>query len=74
MGHAVSDTDLTCTFAPDTEAFGGGPAEGCAAFECSNCGCAMAFSAEGPSWFDGEPPHRARFRYCPQCGARVVRP
>lgn len=74
MGHAVSDTDLTCTFVPDIEASDGGPAEGCCAFECSNCGCGMAFSVDGASWFDGEPPHGPRFAFCPQCGARVVQP
>lgn len=76
----VSDTELTCTFAPDeyatrwdendVEHETEDPDEYCTYFVCSNCGGLMAYGDDG--WFETEPPYRPLFNFCPHCGARVV--
>lgn len=55
-------------FALDTET--GEPSDECPTFVCSACGSDMMYGDGG--WFDLEPPHKARFGYCPYCGAKVV--
>lgn len=51
------------------------PAENCDYFECSECGFLMLYDGNdrfGGGWFDTEPPYSPRFKYCPNCGAKVV--
>ena len=70
----------TCTYHPteyatrfdenDEEIETNDPAEGCGTFECSACGFEMMFGDMG--WFDDEPPYKPYFKFCPNCGARVV--
>lgn len=70
----------TCTYQPteyetrfdenDEEIETNDPAEDCVAFECSACGFEMMFGDMG--WFDYEPPYKPYFKFCPNCGARVV--
>lgn len=70
----------TCTFYPnetetrfdedDNEIETNEPSENCDAFECSACGFPMMFGDMG--WFDEEQPYKPRFKFCPNCGARVV--
>lgn len=48
----------------------GDPADNCDCFECSECGFPMMYGDDG--WFEMEPPYKARFNFCPNCGARVM--
>lgn len=49
----------------------GEPAEDCSAFECSECGYPMIFDPD-IGWFDYWSPYKPHFKYCPNCGAKVV--
>ena len=49
----------------------GEPAEDCSAFECSECGYPMIFDPD-IGWFDYWSPYKPHFKYCPNCGARVI--
>ena len=70
----------TCTFIPETmatrwdeddnEIDTNEPGYGCLAFDCSNCGYLMMCGNDG--WFDEESPHTPPFKYCPNCGFKVV--
>lgn len=47
------------------------PAEDCDSFSCSACGYEMRFDYD-IGWFDDYPPYKPYFKFCPNCGARVV--
>lgn len=49
----------------------GEPAEDCSAFECSECGYPMLYDPD-IGWFDYCEPYKPHFKYCPNCGAKVV--
>ncbi len=49
----------------------GEPAEDCSAFECSECGYPMIFDPD-IGWFDYWSPYKPHFKYCPNCGAKVI--
>ncbi len=71
----------TCTYEPsefatrfdenDEEVETYEPSEDCGSFECSACGFDMLFGYD-MGWFDEEPPYKPHFKYCPNCGARVL--
>lgn len=75
------EPERTCHFEPDVteikydendnEIETGEPAEDCSAFECSECGYPMLY---GPDigWFDYCEPYKPHFKYCPNCGAKVM--
>lgn len=48
------------------------PDPDCVTFACSRCGYEMLYGDEY-GWFDTEPPYAPHFKFCPHCGARVVR-
>ena len=43
----------------------------CSTFTCSACGFEMLFGYD-MGWFEDEPPYKPFFKFCPNCGARVV--
>ena len=55
----------------DNEIETGEPAEDCSAFECSECGYPMLYDPD-IGWFDYCEPYKPHFKYCPNCGAKVV--
>ena len=75
------EPERTCHFYPDVievlldedgnEIETGNPAEGCSAFECSECGYPMIFDPY-IGWFDYWSPYIPHFKYCPNCGAKVI--
>ncbi|MCI6273970.1 MAG: hypothetical protein MR611_04795 [Coriobacteriaceae bacterium] len=75
--------DPTCTYEPDeTRAYWdeedrehetNEPSDGCGSFSCSECGFEMMHDCD-IGWFDTEPPYRPHFRFCPNCGSRLVPP
>ncbi len=78
--YETSCETRTCTYEPeeyliiwdedDNEIEINEPDEDCPAFECSNCGHEMLYGEMG--WFDEELPYTPHFRYCPNCGFKVV--
>mgnify|MGYP000712487205 FL=1 len=75
------EPERTCHFEPDVteikydendnEIETGEPAEDCSAFECSECGYPMLYDPD-IGWFDYCEPYKPHFKYCPNCGAKVV--
>lgn len=75
------EPERTCHFEPDVteikydendnEIETGEPAEDCSAFECSECGYLVLYDPY-IGWFDYCEPYKPHFKYCPNCGAKVV--
>lgn len=75
------EPERTCHFEPDVteikydendnEIETGEPAEDCSAFECSECGYPMLYDPD-VGWFDCCEPYKPHFKYCPNCGAKVM--
>lgn len=75
------EPERTCHFEPDVteikydendnEIETGEPAEDCSAFECSECGYPMLYDPD-IGWFDYCEPYKPHFKYCPNCGAKVI--
>lgn len=75
------EPERTCHFEPDVteikydendnEIETGEPAEDCSAFECSECGYPMLYDPD-IGWFDYCEPYKPHFKYCPNCGAKVM--
>lgn len=75
------EPERTCHFEPDVteikydendnEIETGEPAEDCSAFECSECGYPMLYDPD-VGWFDYCEPYKPHFKYCPNCGAKVM--
>lgn len=75
------EPERTCHFEPDVteikydendnEIKTGEPAEDCSAFECSECGYPMLYDPD-IGWFDYCEPYKPHFKYCPNCGAKVI--
>lgn len=75
------EPERTCHFEPDVteikydendnEIETGEPAEDCSAFECSECGYPMLYDPY-IGRFDYCEPYKPHFKYCPNCGAKVV--
>lgn len=75
------EPERTCHFEPDVteikydendnEIETGEPAGDCSAFECSECGYPMLYDPD-IGWFDYCEPYKPHFKYCPNCGAKVV--
>lgn len=75
------EPERTCHFEPDVTEIKydendnkietGEPAEDCSAFECSECGYPMLYDPD-IGWFDYCEPYKPHFKYCPNCGAKVV--
>lgn len=76
---------VTCNYEPDSkywyfddsgiEIETNDPSEDCCAFECDICGYPMMFSSEGEQTnFEPDPPYTPYFNYCPNCGAKVMKP
>lgn len=70
----------TCTYEPtetisyfdrnDVEHETNWPDYECASFMCVKCNYEMMYGDIG--WFEEEPPYKPRFKYCPNCGRRVL--
>lgn len=71
----------TCTYEP-TETFNyydrddiehetNWPDYDCGSFMCDKCNYEMLYGGDY-SWFDEEPPYKPHFKYCPNCGRRVI--
>lgn len=75
------EPERTCHFEPDVteikydendnEIETGEPAEDCSAFECSECGYPMLYDPD-IGWFDYCEPYKPHFKYCCNCGAKVI--
>lgn len=79
------EPERTCVFEPEIKDYDydddgneietDDPAENCDCFECSKCGYPMLYDVNewyDGGWFDLEPPYSPHFKYCPNCGAKVV--